>query len=97
MAVRRFVLLALAALVSLAATCGPPRNEISRERAIAVARSQVSFTPDSIDAQRSTSPDGPIWRVTLHGRLPGQPPGLFETTVVEIDARRGHVISVARP
>ena len=97
MAVRRFVLLALAALVSLAATCGPPRNEISRERAIAIARSQVSFTPDSIDAQRSTSPDGPIWRVTLRGRLPGQPPGLFETTVVEIDARSGGVISVARP
>jgi uncharacterized membrane protein YkoI len=97
MEVRRFVFLILAAVVSVAATCGPPRDEISRERAIAIARSQVSFTPDSIDLQRSTSADGPIWRVTLRGRLPGQPPDLFETAVVEIDARSGRVISVARP
>ena len=97
MAVRRFAFIALAVVASLAATCGPPRDEISRERAITIARSHVPFTPDSIDAQRSTSPDGPIWRVTLLGRLPGQPPGLFETAVVEIDARTGRIISVARP
>jgi hypothetical protein len=97
MAVRRFAFIVLAVVASLAATCGQPRDEISRERAITIARSQVSFTPDSIDAQRSTSPDGPIWRVTLRGRLPGQPPGLFETAIVEIDARSGRVISVAKP
>jgi hypothetical protein len=97
MEVRRFVFLILAAVVSVAATGAPPRDQSRRARASASARAQVSFTPDSIDLQRSTSADGPIWRVTLRGRLPGQPPDLFETAVVEIDARSGRVISVARP
>ena len=30
------------------------------------------------------------------GRLPGQPPGLFETMVVEVDADSGEVVSISR-
>ena len=38
----------------------------------------------------------PLWRVTFRGRLPGQPPDLFETVVVEVDRRTATVVSVAR-
>lgn len=70
--------------------------ELSRERAIEIARQQVSFSPSNIDARKASSGGTPIWRVTLRGRLPGQPPMLFETRVVEIDRRTGAVLSVAR-
>jgi hypothetical protein len=38
----------------------------------------------------------PAWQVTLKGRLPGQPPGLFETAIVEIDRRIGEIVSLSR-
>jgi len=34
--------------------------------------------------------------VTIRGRLPGQPPELFETRIFEIDRRTGVIVSVAR-
>ena len=70
--------------------------ELSRERAIEIARQQVSFDPSTIEARKGTSGSTPIWRITLRGRLPGQPPMLFETRVVEIDRRTGAVVSMAR-
>lgn len=87
------------AVVALwSALCPSPSStpEISRERAIEIARAEVSFEPDSIDAVRAMSGTRPVWRVTLRGRLPGQPPGLFETAIVEIDRRTGEVVSLAR-
>jgi hypothetical protein len=33
---------------------------------------------------------------SFRGRLPGQPPGLFETMIVEVDALSGNVVSIAR-
>lgn len=87
----------LAALLSLGVTCGEPfAQEISRERAIEIARAQIKFEPDSTDAERVTSGSRPVWRVTFRGRLPGQPPGLFETAVIEVDRRTGEVVSIAR-
>ena len=32
----------------------------------------------------------------FRGRLPGRPPGLFETMIVEVDSDNGEVVSVAR-
>jgi len=94
---RRFTLLCLALLTSVAATCaGPSSNEISRERAIEIARSQLSFSPDTIDATRTDSGGRNVWRVTFRGRLPGQPPGLFETLIVEVDRITGEIIGIAR-
>ncbi len=87
-----------AAVLSLGVTCtGPSTQEIGRERAIGIARAHVSFQPDSIDAQPATSGSRPVWRVTFRGRLPGQPPGLFETAVIDVDRRSGEVVSIARP
>ena len=99
LSIRRVVAVhSVAAMALWSALCPGPSStsEISRERAIEIARAEVSFEPASIDAVRAMSGARPIWRVTLRGQLPGQPPGLFETAIVEIDRRSGEVVSVAR-
>jgi len=93
----RRCLVVLAAVLTLGATCGGPAQQIGRDRAIEIARAHVSFEPDSIEAARMEAGSRPLWRVTFRGRLPGQPPGLFETVVVEVDRRTGEVVSIARP
>ena len=69
---------------------------MSREQALEIARPEVSFEPDSVDAVLSTSATPPVWRVTFSGRLPGQPEGLFETLIVEVDASSGDIVSIGR-
>ena len=71
-------------------------REISRERALQIARREISFEPDRIDARRVAAESGPVWRVVFRGRLPGQPPLLFETYVVDVSRRTGAVMIVAR-
>ncbi len=91
----RWVLVAI--LVALAFACtGPSDAEISRDRAIEIARSRITFQPDTTEATRTTSNKRLVWRVTFRGRLPGQPPGLFETAVVDVDRSSGEIVSVAR-
>jgi hypothetical protein len=70
--------------------------EISRERAVEIGRSQVTFQVTRVDAVKTSADGRPIWRVTIRGRLPGQPPLLFETRVFEIDRRTGQIVAVAR-
>ena len=84
------------ALVAMTCFAGPVASEVSREQAIEIARLEVSFEPDSVDAVLSTSATPPVWRVTFRGRLPGQPEGLFETLIVEVDASSGDVVSIGR-
>lgn len=85
-------------IVALAAACAAPLQpmEIDRQRAMELARAQVTFEPFFTDAVTATAAGRLVWRVTFRGRLPGQPPDLFETVVVEIDRRTGGVVSVAR-
>ena len=93
----RFVLVGLAAVLSFTVACvGPSSVEISRDRAIEIARSHVSFTPDTVDAMQTTSGTRLLWRVTFRGRLPGQPADLFETTIVELNRVTGEVVSISR-
>jgi hypothetical protein len=70
--------------------------EITRERAVDIARSQVTFTPSSVEAVKASAAGHRVWRVTIRGRLPGQPPELFETRIFEIDRITGAIVSVAR-
>ncbi len=90
------ICLAPLALVAVTCPAGPVESQISREEAIEIARQVVSFQHDSVDAVKSTSDERAVWRVTFTGRLPGQPPGLFETIIVEVDATSGEVVSIAR-
>ena len=84
------------AFVAVACPAGPVESQISREQAIEIARREVSFQPETVEAVMSTAEGRPVWRVTFRGRLQGQPPGLFETITVEIDASNGEVVSIAR-
>ena len=88
----------LVPLAFVAVTCpgGPIDSQLTRDQAIAVARQEVSFEPETVEAELSTSDTGAVWRVTFRGRLPGQPPGLFETMIVEVDAGSGKVASISR-
>ena len=88
-----------AAVVLLAATaCAstPQRAGITRDRAIAIAVTQVKWTPFDVAAVRATANGRPAWRVTMKGRLPGQPPLLFETVIVDLDARTGEILSLSK-
>ena len=91
-----FVLIVIAAAIA-ACVSRTTTVEISREHAIEIARKEISFAPDRIGAVRALSGMTPVWRVTLSGRLPGQPAELFETVVVEVDRRSGEIVSIARP
>lgn len=93
MAVRRLALVAL--LVAGCATAARP-GEIARDRAIAIARAQVRWEPFESMAVRARVAGRSIWRVTLKGRLPGQPAELFETSIVEIDAATGVIVRIAK-
>ena len=91
------ILLLVASTVPTAACIHPSHaNEIRRERAIEIARGQASFYPNSIKAVRTTAGARAVWRVTFRGRLPGQPPLLFETMIVEVDRYSGEVVSIAQ-
>jgi hypothetical protein len=84
------------ALLIAGCASAPPSGEITRDRALAIARAQVTWQPFDASATRSSSNGRRIWKVTLKGRLPGQPPGLFETVAVEIDAITGAIVSVTK-
>jgi hypothetical protein len=94
---RRAVALALA-IAGLTAACAsaPAAGEIARDRAIAIARAQVTWQPFDVSAARTSSNGRRVWKVTLKGRLPGQPPMLFETAIVEVDAVTGAIVSVGK-
>ena len=81
----------------MGATCDQAQGEIDEGRAVEIARQQVSFSPDRIEAERISEAGRPLWRVTIQGRLPSQPPDLFESVIVEIDRRSGEITSIARP
>jgi hypothetical protein len=93
------------AAAAIGARCDTPSDkpqstptQITRERAIEIARQGLSFSPDSVDAVQTTSeaPGRPaVWRVTLKGRLPDQPPGLFETRIFDIDVKSGKIVSAS--
>jgi hypothetical protein len=87
----------VAAVLALAVACtGTSEVEISRDRAIEIARQQIAFRPDTTDAERTASNGRPVWRVTFRGTRPGQPPGLFETAVVDVDRSNGDIVSISR-
>lgn len=101
--VTRVVLILAAAIAALGAACDPPVKsakpdapvEITRERAIEIARHEIRFDATSVEADRVTADGVIVWRVTLKGRLPDQPPGLFETRIFDIDVKSGKIVSAS--
>ena len=89
--------LLLAALAALGCPGGVPEPQVGEEQAVTVARRQVLFEPESIEAELAAEASPPVWRVTLRGRLPGQSVFEFEEATVTIDAVTGDVIGVGQP
>ena len=88
-------LLALAVLTVCACkTATSPTSTISRDRAIEIARQQVSFEPTSTEAVRDTRQSRPVWVVTFR-RADGSHSGLGQFAEVTIDRSTGRVITVA--
>jgi hypothetical protein len=98
--------LALALLLPLGAGCGSgpaaqPNErsaagggeEISRERAIELAREHVRFEPRSVEAVKTTEQERPVWEVTFKGRPPEEG-GIGEVMIVVLDRRTGEMVSL---
>lgn len=83
--------------MSVAATCSTAPREVTRDRAIAIARAHATFDVASAEAARDSDGGRPVWRVTLRGK-PASPdhPLLRPILIVLIDRRTGEVISVAK-
>jgi len=85
-------------LVSTIAGCETRTRsrEISRERAIEIAKGQVSFPVRRVEAVTAKSDGRRVWRVTLTGEPPSSQPLLKPILIVEVDRTTGRVVSVAR-
>ena len=84
--------------LSLTSACGStptsPSPEITRDRAIEIARAQVGFEPTSVDARPDTRQSKAVWIVTLR-RADGSHGGLGQFAEVVIDRSTGEVVAIA--
>jgi hypothetical protein len=87
---RVVVLAPTLAVVACGAVPTSPTTGITRERAIDIARSSISFDPTSVEAQ----PARTVWFVTLR-RADGSHGGLGQFAEVTIDRSTGDVIRIA--
>jgi predicted small lipoprotein YifL len=72
------------------------QREISRERAIEIARSHVKFQPKSINAEKATENGRSVWRVTFRGEPVGQVSVMGEIMIISIDRFTGEIVSIAQ-
>ena len=72
------------------------RKEISRERAIEIARSQVKFQPKSIEAEKAIENGRSVWRITFRGEPPGQVNVMGEIMIISLDRLTGEIVSIAQ-
>jgi hypothetical protein len=72
-----------------------PSPEISRDRAITIARQYVDFEPTNVDVSAEVVQGRPAWTVTFR-RQDGSHGGLGQFMAVMIDGATGEVLSIAR-
>ncbi len=75
---------------------GSPKNEVSRERAIEIGRTQVKFKPKSIKAERTRDNGRTVWRVTFRSEPASQVHPMGEIFIVIVDRKTGEIVSVAQ-
>jgi hypothetical protein len=74
----------------------PARKEISRERAIKIARERSDFKPKSVKAVRMIEDNHKIWRVTIHGEPFGKLRPIGGTMMVSVDRLTGKILSFSK-
>lgn len=87
--------LALCLVLALLAACASQSNgqEISKERAIEIARAQIDFEPGKVEAVQETDQGRPVWRVTFYGKgVDAAHPG--QVSFFLIDRRTGEIVSL---
>lgn len=91
-----FVLLGLTLVMISACSRTPtsPSSEIARERAIEIARQQVSFEPTSTDAAIGVRQNRQVWVVAFR-RADGSHGGLGQFMEITVDRSTGDVVTVA--
>jgi hypothetical protein len=69
-------------------------SEISREKAIEIARQHVKFEPSRVEAVKADEEGRPVWRVTFYGpNTNAVHPG--EVMIITLDRRTGEVVELA--
>ena len=83
-------------LFALSACSSPisPSSEITRERAIELARQHVSFEPTGTAAEMDSRQGRPVWVVTFR-RADGSHGGLGQFAEVTMDRRTGELVTIA--
>jgi len=72
------------------------RKEISRERAIEIARERVDFKPKSARAVKAIEDKRKVWRVTFRGEPINKGRPMGETMIVSVDRFTGEIVSVSK-
>lgn len=86
-------LLVLSVLVLAACASQGAGQEISRERAIEMARKHIHFEPGRTEAVKGTEEGRPVWTVTFYAPgVDATHPGLV--SIVVIDRQSGEMLSV---
>src|SRR5262249_8400533 len=80
-------------IASACSTMTSPTN-VTQDRAIEIARQQISFEPTSTSAAMDTRQSRPVWVVTFRC-ADGSHGGLGQFAEVAIDRRNGEVVTVA--
>ena len=91
---RHTILFLLLALLAFACASGAKDEEISREKAIEIARQHLTFEAKSVDAEQATEQGRPVWRVTFRGKEPNPPHTMGEFLTVTIDRKTGEMVTV---
>jgi hypothetical protein len=87
------VLSVLALLLLAACASRKAGEEISKERAVELARQHVDFEPGKVEAVKEDEEGRPVWRVTFYGKgVDAAHPG--QVSFVVLDRRTGDVISL---
>ena len=86
-------LLVLSLLVLAACASQSAGEEISRERAIEIARENIDFEPGNIEAVQETEEGRAVWRVTFYAKgVDATHPG--QVSFVVLDRKTGEVVSL---
>jgi len=90
---KTFALLVLTLLVLAACASQSAGQEISKERAIEIARQSINFEPGRIEAVKETEEDRPVWRVTFYAKgVDATHPG--QVSFVVLDRKTGEMVSL---
>ena len=92
---RHSLLLLLLSLLALACASGAKDQEISRERAIEIARQHLTFEAKSVEAEQATEQGRPVWRVTFRGQEISPAHQIGEVLIVAIDRKNGEMVTIA--